>query len=262
MNAMQKALSEIYFTIPVEVLNLGFKENNDKLNKIIGLDERITSSVIRPRVMVDANLCGGVPMRINTLDCKVTHLPTNEYIVEVPKTLTDNRSIICCLSLVAILGAPTSLFAVGTNPVIASTNVMYNSLSNESVIQTSRLELIGENIIMVQDPSISIFNCVIRVMVEHDNNMGTLQPGFIPSFAKLCVLAVKSYLYNTLKVKLNQGFVYGGHELSSITDIIEGYADAEDQYQEYIQETYGAISYMNSNDNMWRLIKSQMGNNV
>ena len=262
MNAMQKALSEIYFTIPEEVLTIGFKEKDAKINSIIGLDEKILTTVIRPRVMVDANLCGGVPMKINTSDCKITLLHTNEFIVEVPKTLTNNRSIISVLTLISNLGVTNAAIRTDFNPVLASTNVMYNSLANETIIQTARLELIGENIIMVQEPTMQLYNCVIRCMVEHDNNMGTLKAESIPSFCKLCVLAVKSYLYNHLKVKLNQGFVYGGHELGSIQDVVDNYSDAEEQYQEFLNETFAVVAFTNSNENMHRLILSQLGNNI
>ena len=260
MNALTKALSEIKFNIPPEVLQIGFVENFNRVNHIVSLDERILNSVIRARVLVDANLAGGVVAKIPISNCRYFEVNRGEWVIEVPKNLTQGKSIVNLLSLVAY-GSATSGFPVNNvSPLISATNTMFNNMTHENIVQTSRLELIGDNTVLVEDPSVAIFNSTLRCNLEFSSDLGELNPRYYHVFSKLCVLGVKSYIYNNCKVKLDQGYVYGGHELGSIGDIIDGYSDAEEMYQEHLNTVFKKVAYMNSSDNMARLIKISLGN--
>lgn len=268
MNAINKALQEIKFNIPYEVLQLAFVQNEPYLaspnNLIYSIDERIRKSVIQSRVMVDCNMVGGDPVVIQVNRCQVHESPSypGEYIISVPKELTGGRSIVAVLSLVINFGY-TSISTYGyTSSFLKSANDMYNNLANEAPMQTSRLELIGDNVVFVQDPTVYMYNSALRCVVEYSPNMNSLHPRFILAFAKLCVMAAKAYIYNTCIIKMDQAFLYGGHELNSVTSIIEGYADAEQMYQEYLNVEFKKILYMNSSNNMSRYIRSIFGNNI
>ena len=63
-----------------------------------------------------------------------------------------------------------------------------------------------------------------------------------------------------MRVKLDQGYVYGGHELGVITDIIDGYADAEEMYQEHLTTIMKKALFSVQSENMDRYIKSMLGN--
>lgn len=268
MNAISKALQEIKFNIPLEVLRIAFIQNMGYLprpnNQVYSLDERIRSSVISSRVVVDCNMVGGDPVMIQLRDCLVKEVPEvpGEFIIQIPKQLTGGRSIVAPLSLVTNFGYVNTASLGYVSPLIKSANDMYNNLSNEVPMQTSRLELIGDNVIMVKDPSIYIFNAVLKCVVEYSPNMSSLHPRFILAFAKLCVLACKSYIYNTCLIAMDQAFLYGGHELNSVTSVIEGYADAEQMYQEYLAQEFKKILYMNSGTKMSSHIRSMFANNI
>lgn len=262
MNAVIKAIQDIKFTIPREVLQIGFVENFDRVNHITSIDERIINSVIRPRVLTDCNLVGGVPVMIDISQCVVHDTANREYIIEVPKRLTNNRPIVSCLSLVAnhrgLLLAPYK----GTNPVMTQATHMFNSLNTETIIQTARLELIGENTILVNEPYLGILNATVRVNVAYDDMMSNLHPRSFIEFSKLCIYAVKAYIYNNCKVKLDQGYVYGGHELGSIGEIIDNYSDSEEMYQEHLNTIMGKVLFLNEPSNSARLIATMLGNTL
>lgn len=266
MNAINKALNEIRFNIPMEVLNVAFVENEPYLarvnNQIISLDERIRNSVIKARVIVDCNLVGGVPIVIYLSQCRINEVTPGEYIIEVDKSLTNYKSIVTVLSIVSNFGYVNTASFGYTSPLLTSANNMYNNLSNETIMQSSRLELIGDNAVLVKDPSMYLFNTAMRCVVENDENMANLNPRFIPAFAKLSVLATKAYIYNRCKVKLDQAYLYGGHELNSITEFIDSYSDAESMYQEYLHLEFKKIMYMNPSNNMTRWVRSMFGNNI
>lgn len=262
MNAIQKALLEIKHTIPPEVLQIGFVENYNRVNQITSIDDRILNSVIRSRVMVDANLVGGVTLHIPIQDCETNTTMYNEYIINVPRKLTNFRSIVSLHSLLTNTGTGTGLPSFNVSPLLSQAYNMYNSLSSINVIQTSRMELIGENVILVQDPSQYIFNAVLKCAVEFDKNMSDIHPRYMRDFAKLCIYAVKAYIYNNFKVKLDQGYLYAGHELGTITEIIDSYSDAEENYQDFLANVFQKITFMNDRLNHTRFIQAQFGNTI
>lgn len=262
MNAVINALQEIKLAISPEVLQIGFVENYSRVNHITSLDERIINSVIRPIVLKDCNLIGGVLVKVPVARCTYQEMTRAEWIIQVPKSLTDNRSIVNVLSLVSnaqyVMGVPL----YNSSSVMTQASHMMNSLATENIVQTSRLDLIGENTVLVQDPSITIFNTVLRCEIEFDNMMNNLQPRFIEPFAHLSILATKRYIYNYLKIKLDQGYVYAGHELSKVVDEVDSFSDAHEQYKEYLSQVMQKVLYMNQSDNMARFIQMSLGNTL
>lgn len=262
MNAVVNALREIKLAISPELLQIGFVENFGRTNHIVSLDERIKNSVIRPIVIKDCNLSGGVVVSIPVSQCAYSEMTRAEYIIEVPKSLTANRSINNILSLVSNTSYITGLPMFNTSSALTQAQHMMDALAAVNIVQTSRLELIGDNVILVQDPSITIFNTTIRAEIEYDEMMSNLHPRYLNHFAELCVLATKRYIYNYLKVKLDQGYIYGGHELGKIADEVDSFSDAADQYKEYLRDTMRKILFMNHSDNMARYIQSMLGNTI
>ena len=260
MNALVKAMAEIKFNIPPEVLQIGFVENFNRVNHVVSLDERILNSVIRARVIVDANLNGGTTVRIPVDRCEYQEVNGREWILTVPKVLTQGKSIVSALSLVSFGQGYTTFPINKQSPLLTASTHLFNNLTTENVVQTSRLELIGDNVILVEDPSMNIFNAMLRCVLEYSADMGELNPRHYGSFAKLCVLGTKSYIYNNCKVKLDQGYVYGGHELGSIGEVIDSYSDAEEMYQEHLKLNFKKLAFMSNTDNMARLIKASIGN--
>ncbi len=262
MNAVNKALTELRYTIPEDILNIGFMERNTRINQVISLDERIMSTVIRPRVLVDCNLVGGIMTKVDLNRCNIVNLADREFVVEVPKILTNGKSIVSLLSIVSNVIYSQSTAYSSMSPLSSAAMNMFNNLSTENVVQTSRLELIGDNTLIVQDPTIHLMNGILRCYIENNTNLENFNPRSYISFSKLVTLAVKSYLYNTCKVKLDQGYIYGGHELGVITEIIDSYSDSEELYQEHLNTVFRKVSFINQSENMSRYIKSMLGNTM
>lgn len=262
MNAINVALSEIKFTIPKEILDLAFSDNNPRINSVLSIDERIKNTVLYTRVVRDCNLVAGVYCYVPTRNTRIIQTDLMEYIIEVDKVLTDNRSIIVPLNLMAYVGNNYSTTRDNVSTLVSDMNKMYNNLSNHFIIQTSRLELIGDNIIIVREPSSSIFDCVLKCVVEFDNELSRINPRTIPDFSYMCILAVKSYIYNKLKIKLNQGAIYAGHEIGIIDEIVNEYSEAETMYRELLHEKMAKVLNINDDLNMTTTIKAAIGNMI
>lgn len=262
MNAIQNAIKDIKFTIPIEVLQVAFTEVDNRLNNFISLDERILASIIRPRVIIDTNIVGGIEARIDLNRCNISSMTNREFIVEVPKTLTNGTSIMSVLGIVSnVVYSQTTAYS-STTPLESAAINMMNNLGTENVVQTSRLELISDNIVLVADPTIHLMNGVLRAVLENSANMSNLNPRSFNAFSKLCILAVKAYVYNIMVIKMDKAAIWNGHELGSIKDVIDSYSDAEEQYQEYLTTIFRKVQFVNDSDKMSRYVSSMISNTI
>lgn len=262
MNAVTYAINQIKFAVPMDILNIAFAEYNNYNNKMISLDEKIMTSVIRPRVLVDANLVGGIHTMVDLNKCAITYLNNREFIAEVPKELTDGKSIMTALSLVSnVVYSQATSYNEMQAPLSAATNMM-NNLGTENVVQTARLELIGDNTVLIQDPTIHLVNSTMRCVVENMSNMENINPRSFLEFSKLCTYAVKAFIYNTTIIKLDKGYIYSGHELGIIKDMIESYSDSNELYMEHLDTVWAKVAFMSNSDSMDRYVKSMISNSI
>ena len=248
MNAITKAISEIRIEIPIEVLELAFLERSEHVNTLISLDEIIMNKVIRKRVLVDANLVGGVSVDIPVWKCNTVQLSNHELLINVPKELTANRAIISPVMLRAgSIVTGDNAATANIDSVLSST---LGSVSTHKLVQTSRLELVGDNIVIAEGISSWNNRVILNCSIENDSNLNNLLPVSYLAFSELAIYAVKAYIRNTLRIRLAKGYIYGGHELSTITEVIEEYADSNELYKNYLRETWTKVQFMNSSSDM------------
>lgn len=262
MNAIGYALNRIKLAIPPEILTIAFTEYNAVAKSMVSLDEHILATVIRPIVLVDCNIVGGIQTTIPLNQCDINFLNNREFIVSVPKNLTNGKSIITLLSLVSnVLYNQATTFMSMSPLQSAGLNTM-NNVGTTNIVQTSRMELIADNLVLIADPTINLVNGMLRCMIENMNNLENINPRSFDAFGELCVKAVKSWIYNYMKVKLNKGYIYGGHELSTVTEIIDSYSDSFNEYREYLNTKWGKIAFINNSVAMDRYVRSMLSNTL
>lgn len=263
MNVITKALSEVGYAIPLEIIQLAFRENTPRLNKTISLDEMIMNKVIRPRVLTDCNLVGGIQAIIKLDRCTIEYGINNEAIVTIPKTLTNNKKLLSVLGLVSNItqNVGGAVNASSGAYMSAASNVV-NALNDLNLIQTSRVELIGDNKVLIEEYSMQFVNGAIRCMVENSSNLTNISPRSIPKFTKMVTYAVKAYIYNIMRVRMGKGYIYNGHELGVIKDIIDEYSDSNELYMEYLEKTWKEVAFMNDSMSYDRFIKGMFGSVV
>lgn len=271
MNAITYALQQIHFDIPEEILQIKFSAPR-ALQAVASIDSNIEAAVIRPMVLTDCNVIGGITMYIETNECGIEALENNRYIIHVPKSLTNGKSIVSAFALLAntlytqtgnndnLAGTQMHGY-MSSSPIIEAGIKGMENLANFNIIQTSALELIGENIIYVQDPMCYLSNCLLKCTIANNINLENLKAPSFPQFGEFCVLGVKRYLYTKLKINLDKGYLYGGQELTSITDIVESYADAKEMYIEQ-RKRMKKILFMNDSFAYQKFIQSMIPNTM
>lgn len=269
MNILNKALDHIKFSIPIEILKLTFNDNttNSWKSAPISLDQQILNKVIRPRVLIDADLVGGQTIIVSLEGLTPKYVDTYTIIYEVPEDRLMYRSLISVLSI-GYLPFSSSYNAMGAgmgtvNPnsmsdVLSAGQRMGDSMSNIPPISNSSVELIGANTILVRD-QLRVTNAYqLRCVVGNDENLNNISPRSYLAFAQLCELAVKAYIYNTQLIPLDQGFLQGGQNLGSVKSYIDELRDSNEMYMQHLKEVWTKTAKMNDMMEYTRFIKLQI----
>lgn len=265
MNLITYALNDLDFHISKEILNIGFKEFQPlTLNNITTLHDIILNNVIRRKVLVDSNIVGGETIDIFLTDCQVEHIYNqNETVIRVPKELTGGRAIIDPLSLVLnTYIAGNGMLTGSTSNVLGNAAKIVSAQTGPDVIQTSKLQLIGENTILVQSSTALYTSGILRVVIENSSNLDNINMRHAIVFSKLVRQAIKMYMYANTRVSMGQGYIYGGHELSIVSDIVNEFSDAESMYYECLKTEWAKSQFVNNEKNMTAYIGMMLGSNM
>lgn len=250
MNAIQKSLSDLRHTIPNQLLELAFVESyyNYRANNI-SLDERIRNTVIRPRVLVDCNLVGGMIMYVELGRCTLLSSDLTTLVYHIPKELTEGKSVMSALEL-----SGTGMAGTYNRSTMARVEDSYGTSSYKGA---NRIQLISENTVVIHRTTPTVLG-YLKVRVGNDENLSNISIRSHPAFSTLVGLSVKSYIYNKLYLNLDMTNVMAGYEASRISEIVESYSSSEEEYQEYLLNVWGKVSFCNDTTSHAHFIKMQI----
>lgn len=267
MSPITKAIDEAKFRIPMAILREAFRDINASWKaRVISLDEQIMNAVVKSRVLVDCNLVGGTEAQIPLDGLPVSLYDQFTTVYQIPKSLTQGRSIMSVLSvgyaatsLMGIMGGMGGVKPCSVTPMMTAAQAMMDSHSQIPVASSAQVQLIGENVVMIKGTAPTITNSFLRCILANDENMSHIQMRSIPVFCRLVELAIKSYVYNELIIRMDQAQLSGGGELGAFKAIVEGYADSEELYQEHLMKKWSKTAFMNDKETFNRHIKLMVG---
>jgi hypothetical protein len=253
MNPISKAIAEAKFSIPLEILQQAFAPISAfGRPTALNLDAVIREKVIDARVRVDCDLVGGTQMDIplRGVQPEQVSLPSGSpytwaLIYRIPMTLTQNRIITRVMwvanTLAPISGAYSAASYNGSALANAAMGVMQSQAPIPST-SSARVDLINTNTVMISDTNQWPFDATLRVFVENDKDMSLLPVGAYRHFAKLCGLAIRAHIYNSLVLRVNSAELQNGQELGRFKEIMDGYADSNELYLTYIDEVWREVA--------------------
>lgn len=262
--AVEKAIAEIRFQIPEEILDLVFvKKAYYHRDRPTNLDREMIKKVIAPRVVVDCNLLGGVDYLVPLLDAHREVTEEWMAVYRIPKPFTDNRSIISILNVVYLnpyqVTATAGLSLRGWSSAMATSQAVLDAMAPIPNLSTSEVSLEGENTILIRDARVLPAQCFARCILSYDEYLSNINPRSYIAFSKMCVLAIKSYIWKNRIVAMGKGELTAGVELGVIKDIITQYETAEQDYQDYRMNTMRKVLKMNDDNQKRRHIVRIVG---
>lgn len=272
MDMIGKAIDEIRFTIPREVLQLAYGEPPTYYQRgaPISVDEQIRRKTIQARVLVDASIIGGeiIPLPMESIPVQL--MEDGALIYTVPPEMVNFRTIMSILSVnlisygqsavVGQAGAINPVRSTGTEIIGMAQKVM-NSHSSIPMVSVSDCELIGHNVIRIRNGGMAARPQHMRVLVENDERLANISIRNALSFAKLCILATKSYIYTRLQIALDRGYLENGQEIGAVKGYIDSLSDAEENYQTWLKEEWAGVALMADHEFHQTLMKMQIGLN-
>lgn len=245
MNAIAHALSELPFVIPIEILNsifIGESIYNDanSCGEVVSLEHRIRELVLEPRVFRDMNIIGGTTTFL-PLDfpVKTEYVDPYTVIYYIPDEHTQNRPIVQTFSIhFGVLGYQNTGHALhyGESVAGAETRKVLDSVRRSAPAQTSYINLINHNTVMVRFVYLPSHAAFLSCRLGNDDELTNIRPQAFPVFTDLVEQAVKAYCYTRSVIKIGEAHLQGGQELGIFRDIIHEYADANELYKEHLKK--------------------------
>lgn len=253
LNPIQKAISEAKFSIPLQILQQAFAPVSVfGRPTALNIDSIIREKVIDSRVRPDCDLVGGTQLDIplRGLNPERVPLPSGTpyswcLIYRIPMELTQNRVISRVLWLANTISPISGTYTYASYNGSALANAAMGVMQSQAPIpsmSTARVDLIATNTVMISDTNQWPYDCSLRCFVENDRDMSLLPPGAYHHFAKLCVLAIKAYIYNTLILQINSAELQNGQELGRFKEVVDTYADANELYLEELQTNWREVA--------------------
>lgn len=268
VNPIQKAISDVKSSIPREILERTFmKVDNVAYGQRstfnpLSLDHRIRTMVIDANVLPDCNLVGGTEVTIPLSSVMPQWITDYNVVYRVPKSLTQNRSILRLIHLTfgdgGVVGS-MNLAIQGRSALMDGAQGVLQAHLPIPIVSTANMELVAENTVLVKDNVTMPGNPFLRCVVEGDTELNHLQPTSYKAFSKLVVLAVKAYIFNNIAIPMDQAALSGGMALGRIREIVDGYSDAYEQYDEYFETVFRKVMIFNDPEANKRNLKMITG---
>lgn len=268
MNIIQKIVSELHFRIPIEVLQIAFRDDIQNWRRApISLNEQIMNKVVRSRFLIDADIVGGQTVIVSLEGLSPNFMDTYTLIYEIPEYMVNYRTIMSVL-IIGYMPFSSAFNSMGAgmgvvNPtsmsdLMSATQRVADSHSNIPAVSNATVDLIGKNTILIRDQMRVTNAYQLRCVIGNEEHLNNIQPRSAHVFAKALELATKSYIYNRMIIRMDQAFLSGGQELGRIKEVIDSYSDAEEMYQTHLREVIMAVSFMQTAANHERFIKLQL----
>lgn len=270
MSAVKYALNQLRHRIPNEVLREAFQRNRFDFRTAgapVSMDEVITVKVIRGRVFDDCDTVGGEHVLIPLFNVPVRRIDLNTTVYEIPSERLNHRSIMSVLSVhyymysigLSAGNMDTGFYAgVFPNDLISVGQRIMDAAGSVPATSNANAELVAHNTVLIRDINRVTSTYMLRCVIANDGDFNNLHPRSYQQFAKLVEYAVKAWIYNNLIVQIDNAYLSGGQELGVIKQIVEGYADAEENYQTYLKEVWTKVAYMNDKQRHRRLMAIQI----
>lgn len=263
MNPISYALKQLRYSIPVEILEKIFISSIwHNAKQPVSLDARIREEVIEDRVLPDCNLKYGTEATIQLFDLPKEQVDMFMWIYRIPKFKTQGRTIVRALSVSfgegTYVGA-TSVAPRQGNAMLEATMGLFNSAMPIPIVSTANVQVIGENVILVQDNMALPINVYLRCWLENDSNMNHIQPTSYAKFAEMVELAVKAHIWVKCQIPMDRAFIFSGAELGRFGSIIDSYAESNEMYKTFRDEKWGKIALMNDRMAHNRIIRRNIG---
>jgi len=268
MNCITYALGKLRYAIPRQILEKAFTPYVPYQGMTPqSIDNQIETLVIKPLDLKDCQITQALQAFVDLSNLEFISDSPYEKVIHIPKDRTNGRSILSPISVSHVTSMGTQ-FATGGLPSYfggqpsAMNIAMSNLLASQAAVpnmSSSSVRLVGENVISIAFNGTWGLGMGLYCWLEGDTNLTHILPASYRSFARLVELAVKAHIYNQEIILMDEAFIKGGSDLGRMTQIVEGWSDAYEQYNDYLKDVWAKTAFLNDPTSRKRLVNSLVG---
>lgn len=257
VNAVEQALIEIRNTIPKDILEIFFGYKGDTALKNISTEENLLDRIVNGRVRHDIHLKGGRTAEITLLS--QYHEPTDQGMLNInigrgpyalyriPSEARDGLDILevhNCRPPIPFGGAGGFANTVPSSNCLpcragGALRAVANSFDAGDTTRKPIPQLMSGNMILLNPGYWTHLNWIVVCRLAYDTNMSGLNTASLYTYAQLCAMAVKMYIYQIGTIKIDTAFIKGGAEFESIKNTVDSYQNSEEKYRELLEKFSG-----------------------
>lgn len=276
MSAIDNAIADIIFDIPMEILRAAFIGDRQLYSSTgtrqvynTSLNDMIRKKIFDDKVLRDCDLFGGEEVIIPLYGTEFWKPDNYTTVFRVDQAKTKGCRITEILAVMygypdALYGAPSA--GVGTytgstnqgsmnGAVTQATQGMMMSYAPAVEIQLVNCEIVGFNTIAIYETQIITNQLTLRCRISNDAELNNIKNNSWPAFSELALHATKAFIYKELRIKLDQGQLQGGVELGAFRDVIMEYADSAQNYRDFLRERWQRVAAYNNRLGRYRAIR-------
>lgn len=266
MSAVDYAIRQIKREIPDAILKMSFGTNRH--GNIYGgtyqagtqsMDMDIREKVIVGRVIEDINLFGGTRVAIPFIGLSYDQVDKWRRVYHIDPNKLGGLNVICAYEICRWDPAESRSYYT-MDGLARDVSILAKSIGNVRVTGSADCKLVGPNKILVYDAQhIWYSDYAAIVQLSHDPELNALPPESWKTFAQLCVLAAKAYIWNDRIISLNLGANQAGVEIGTLREIISDYQDSNELFDELFEMQWRKLAFMSDHKQMQGFIDSMIG---
>lgn len=270
MDVISDLIRQIKLQIPVQIIDRVFSPRAISsirtapalgFNMAQSIEAALHDKIIEGRLRPDLDIVGGSVLDISLVNLPFQYLDSPDsledrynVLYQIPKSYTNGREITGVHSLIYGINSQigSSAYSQGSWPYGSGTGTvvqnqmqgMLNAMSPVPVSQSAQTTLVGPNTVLINDWVPLLRNSYMRVMVGYDSQFTAIPRKYWLALSKLAVMATKAWIYNNYLLEMGENELRYGSELGDFRRIVEGYADMNDLYIEYLETQWKKRAFL------------------
>jgi hypothetical protein len=257
VNVFQIIMLRVHQNIPPQILRVATHQFNSiykkNYNETTFIQEHIIEKVVLPEVNLSGGLMKTIPLRAEWIEnVKPEHgLYAGDdgpySLFRIPPEARDNKPISNIISIQypfhSYMGGDVSAIDVrqGGYCLIDQIDEVLNSYTLATPRNHPLAKLLAGDLIKITPSQYQVQNWLLTCRLDFDSSFNNLHDDAVSTLANLVMLAIKQWCYNYLLIDIDRAFVETGADIGTFKSIIEGYADAGQQFKEEMVQWRGAV---------------------
>lgn len=253
---LDHAIMSVASKIPPQILEIALRHSNKKYHQNNNLTEWICNKIINYRVLKDVNLTAG---QVKTIILKPSWIEstTRDHeayagddgpwtIYRIPPDVRDNKSISQVMTVqfpyhtYQSTGIANADVASGGWSLVDQVDQIINSYTNAIPRNHPLVTLMSGDLVKLTPSQYTRQFWLLTCRINYDETFNNLPDSSIRILSDLVLFATRSWIYNNLIVEIDRSVQETGMDIGTIRSIVEGYANAEEQYEEAYLKFRGA----------------------